>query len=79
MNITFYFPKKAEYAVTVDVEDPTDYDQIEEALDEAYKRLPDGGGPYVAGTNWSIDLDPTDIEAEYGQDEKGNVVWGEIK
>jgi hypothetical protein len=77
-KVTFYFPKITAYAVTVDVDDPTDYDQVDEALDKAYGLLPGGGGPYVADSNWSIDLDPTDIEAKYAEDAAGNVVWGTL-
>lgn len=77
--ITFYFPVHTEYAVRVEVDDPADYDQIEQARDKAWNILPSGICAQCSGwgQKWSLDLSSMDIEPTYAEDESGNVVWGE--
>ena len=78
-KVTVFFPVYPEYTVQVEVEDPADYEQMDEALDRAYELLPSGVCAQCSGwgEKWSFDLSVMDLEAKYAEDEDGNVVWGE--
>lgn len=79
-KVKFYFPREIEYAVVVEVEDPSDYDQMDQALTTAYEQLPSGVCAHCSGYGsngkWFLDLDTMDLEAQYAENEEGDVVWG---
>lgn len=86
-KITFSLPVWAEYRISVEVSDEAfDAGEFDEAMDEAYDMLPaglchgcsTGNTGHGWGTPSEVYLELGDCpEIKYGEDEDGNVVYGD--